>query len=684
MKKTILPFSNGYVLALCSLLYSYTLSVQAGSTVEAYLDLPLEALLSTEVTSVSKKKQSLNEVAAAIFVINQEDIRRSGVTSLPEALRMAPGIHVGRIDANKWAISSRGFSSQFSNKLLVLIDGRAVYSPTFSGVYWDAQDTLLEDIERIEVIRGPGASIWGANALNGVINIITKNSNSTHGGFVAIGGGGEEKLLTGARYGFELGNNTSARLYVKYNDRDSSYAQGLDDNTDNWDSLRGGFRLDSNPTASDNWTFQGDIYDSDQNQALNLWKDPADPANGIYAPFYLSLSTPDKIDASGWNLLGKWQHEFNKQSSMSLQMYYDHIERSEVFLNQEYDTFDIDFQHQFQLTEKHNLIWGTAYRYVSDDFDNSYNISFQPESRTTELYSTFLQDDVELIPETLRLILGTKYEYNDYTGSELQPNVRLVWLANKRTTLWGSVSHAIRTPSRIEDSGQITTAVIPLPPPLSPVSLRTQGNENLKSETLISYEVGYRVQPVENISLDMAVFYNDYDELFNFEKVTPVNPISDIVFSNNISAQSYGLEMSVSIQPLEWWRIQSNYSFIKLSAEYNNTTTDPVLSKQLINEGSPQHQFSVRSMMDLTNNISLDLWLYHVDSIEQSGFSVDSSIPEYTSVNVRFAWHPQKNWELSLVGHNLFDSHHPEFIGESLLIKTEVERSVYGQIRWSF
>ncbi len=672
---TQLTWKTTALFVLISLL-SLPRATIADELVEEYLDLPLEDLLSMEVTSVAKKKQRLNEVAAAIFVITQEDIRRSGVTSIPEALRMAPGIQVSKIDANKWAITSRGFNTQFANKLLVMIDGRTVYTPSFSGVYWDAQDTMMADIDRIEVIRGPGATVWGANAVNGVINVITKQASQTQGGLLIAGVGDEEKSFASLRYGTEISTDTSARFYVKYNDRDSSYAAGLDDGGDDWESLRGGFRFDGQTTEADHWTFQGDIYETDEHQTINLWTDPA-----ISTAPYRATNQPDKIDSSGWNLLGKWDHQLSEQSNTTLQLYYDHTERSEGFLKQTHDTLDIDFQHQFKVLQRHEVIWGLGYRHIEDDFNNTFTVQFLPDSRNIDLYSAFVQDEIELSADTLYLTIGTKYEHNDYTGDEIQPSVRLAWLLNERNTLWASVSHAVRTPSRLENSTLFVGDITALPNTSTAMVLHVVGNDEFKSEELLAYELGYRFKPEESLSFDLALFYNDYDNLQNFENS---NLSPGILYDNKLSARSYGLELATEWRPLEWWRLQSSYSFIDFSAKLDSDSSDPTGSDNLVEGSSPEHQFSVRSMMDLNKQLSLDLWVYYVDNLQRTSISQEGTVSGYTSFNARIAWRPRKDVELSLVGQNLFDNHHAEFIGESILIQTEVERSIYGQIRWDF
>lgn len=675
---------KGIVVSFCCLLIGTCTPVSAEETMSDYLDLPLEDLLSIKVTTVSKKQQPLNEVASAVYVITNEDIRRSGVTSIAEALRMAPGIHVAHIDAGKWVITSRGFGSQFSNKLLVMLDGRTVYSPTFSGVYWDAQDTLLEDIDRIEVIRGPGATIWGANAVNGVINIITKNAGSTLGGLATAGAGNKEKGFASLRYGTELSDDISGRFYLKYNNRDDSYAPALGgDAGDGWERTQGGFRIDGHHKGKYSWTLQGDAYSADENQRINIWKDPSNPANGVYAPLYVAPETHDTIESSGYNLLAKWNYRISDQANTTLQIYFDHTDRSEIFLDQTHDTLDIDFQHQLKILENHDIIWGIGYRAIRDDFKNSFMVQFLPDSQEVNLYNGFIQDEIELVPH-VRFTLGSKFEHNDYTGVEIQPSARIVWLANEKNTLWGAVSRAVRTPSRLEASSNIISRILPLPPRFDPVILRVKGNKNFESETVVAYELGYRVQPKENYSVDLALFYHDYDKLQTFEQTTGTSPVSDSVFGNKMSADSYGLEISLDWRPLDWWRIQANYSFLEISSSFDSTSRDLSNTNTVTEGSSPANQFSLRSLMDLNHRVSFDFWFYYVDNLDKTSFFYEDSVRDYTSFNARLAWYPVEKVELSLTGQNLFDSRHLEFIGENLFLSTEVERAVYAQIRLFF
>ncbi len=675
--------SHVTVMAALCIALGVTAGVHAGQTLDAYLDAPLEDLLGMEVTSVAKKEQRLKETAASVFVITNEDIRRSGVTSVPEALRLAPGVQVARIDANKWAISTRGFNNQFVNMLLVMVDGRTVFNPTISGVYWDAQDTLLEDIDRIEVIRGPGATLWGANAVNGVINIITRNASDTQGGLLVAGGGNEEKANVGLRYGGSLGDSTKGRVYLKFNDRDSFWLPEIDtDAGDQWRSLRGGFRMDGEVADEDKWTFQGDIYDADENQTANYWLDPSDPANAPYAPYYVDALVQDPVESSGWNLLGRWEHQLDGDAIATLQLYYDHARRAEAFSTQKYDTLDIDFQHRFQPLSGHDVVWGLNYRHIRDDFKNTFMASVMPDRQTIDLYSFFIQDEIELLPK-LRLIVGSKFEHNDYTGLEIQPTGRLLWLVDERITLWGAVSRAVRTPSRVERSSDIVFQIVPLPPPDPSLVVHGYGSEDFESELLLAYELGLRYQLRDNLALDLVAYYHDYDDLETLEQQLSPEGIPYLVFDNNLLGDSNGIELSLDWQPLEWWRLQMGYSYydISTSLDAGSSFLGAIAPNGL---STPTHQGSLRSLMDIGNDLSLDFWIYYSGEIERPAYLKEASVPAYTSLNLRLAWRPSEELELSLVGRDLLDRRHEEFLGESYLMPTEIERSFLAQLLWHF
>lgn len=389
-------------------------------------------------------------------MISQNDIQRIGATSIPEALRLAPGIDVARIDANKWAVSARGFNGRFANKLLVLIDGRNAYTRAFAGVYWENQDVMLEDVERIEVIRGPGATLWGANAVNGVINIITKHSADTQGGLLVAGAGNQEQGFGAFRYGGELNKNTTARAYVKgFKVNENTNEMGANAG-DDWGKVQSGFRMDSQATPNDAITLQGDAYYSNINQYSIV------PQTA--APYQNSFN--EDIESFGGNLLVRHQHTFSSTSDYSLQVYYDFYQRDEFYLKETRHSLDIDFQHRFALLGWNDIVWGVGYRYNHDDFRSSYITTLTPPSRNDQLFSAFIQDEITLIDNTLWLTLGSKFEHNDYSGFEAQPTARLMWAPHYQHRLWASISRAVRTPSRAEQNMNLLQRVVapqPLP-----------------------------------------------------------------------------------------------------------------------------------------------------------------------------------------------------------------------------
>jgi iron complex outermembrane receptor protein len=639
-------------------------------------ELSLEELLNVEVTSVTKQAQPLAQTAAAIFVLTQEDIRRSGATSIPEALRMVPGLQVARLDSNKWAITSRGFNGRFANKLLVLIDGRTVYTPLFSGVYWDVQDTMMEDIDRIEVIRGPGATLWGANAVNGVINVITKKAKDTQGGLLVSGAGTEERGFTGIRYGTTLSDRTHVRAYGKFFARDDQATATGDPATDPWHQARGGMRVDHSAGNGDLLTLQGDFYQGKYRERAT--------SPTLTAPF---SSTSDlKGQVTGGNLLGRWTHELSPTSGFTLQLYYDRSERATPQLAEKRDIADIDFQHHLAVATRHNLVWGLGYRFTNDQLLNSQNIQLVPASRVLSLWSGFVQDEITVVPKTLTLTLGSKIEHNDLSGLVIQPNGRLRWTPTDHQTIWASVSRAVRTPSRAEDDIRINHSTTP--PSVAtgglPALSTFTGNRGYGNEKTLAYELGYRNQLTATVSADITTFYNNYKDLRTVEPGTPSvqtapSPLHlqvPLNLGNKLRAETYGIEAVVEWRPMEWWRIQPSYTYLFMHL-YTDRTTSPTASDA--KGQSPAHQVSIRSLMSLPHNIELDLWGRYVDRL------TTGQVPSYLTLDLRLGWRPTKQLEFSLVGQNLLDNHRPEF-SETILpsTPTEIQRSVYGKVTWRF
>ncbi len=656
----------------CVLLSSLAFPQEDAKLPEDLTALEIEQLMNIDVTSVSKKEQSLLESPAAIYVITPEDIRRSGHLSIPETLRMVPGLQVARIDSNKWAISSRGFNGRYAKKLLVLMDGRSVYTPTFSGVYWDVQDTLLEDLDRVEVIRGPGASVWGANAVNGVINVISKSAKDTHGLLATAGGGTEDLGFGGIRYGGQAGEDLHYRVYGKYFTRDDFVDRQAHDTDDEWDMIRGGFRLDWDASSRDLITTQGDLYYGELGATTTVLT--------LTSPF--SRTVEDTAEAFGGNLLGRWTRKLTEDSSLSVQIYYDRTERREVISEQDNDTLDLDFQHGFHLGAIQELQWGLGYRLVVDRIKiGSPDLgSLDPVRRSVDLFSAFLQDEVTLIDDVLKLIVGTKLEHNDYTGFELQPSGRLVLTPNNHSAVWFAASRAVSTPSRALNDSHLNTVE------QSGVIVALNGDKGFRSEDLLAFELGYRVQPVSNFSLDLASFYNIYDDLTTFEPGAPFfnpNPAPGHVelplrADNKSQGETYGIEGGASWSPTSWWKLNAGFTFLKVHLHPDGNSADATAND---GEGlSPKHQAHLRSYMNLPHNLELDTLAYYVDHLSTS------DVPHYIRLDVRLGWAPlgDDRLRLSLAFQNILDDRHPEFGSELYTTSTEVERSVYAQISWRF
>lgn len=637
----------------------------------ALAEMSIEDLMSIKVTLVSKQEEELRGAPAAIHVITQDDIRRAGVTSIPEALRLAPGLQVGRVDAHTWAVTARGFNDTFANKLLVMIDGRTVYTPLYSGVFWDVQDTLLEDIDRIEVIRGPGATLWGANAVNGVINIVTKRAENTQGWLFSGGGGSEERGFGSFRYGAKAGEDTYYRLYGKYNLRDDSARANGGDASDGWQLGQGGLRVDWVPEEVSRVTFQADGYVGTERQTYTRFS-PTPP----HAP----STVGDEGSLAGGNALVRWTRSFSDESELSLQTYFDVTHRNSIVFAEDRHTYDLDVQHRFGIGNRHRLIWGAGYRATADrirDTDN-FDVSFTPARRTDQLVSAFVQDEIALVEDRLALIVGSKFEHNDYTGMEIQPSGRLLWTPHSQHTIWGSVSRAVRTPSRAEDGVRLN-----LPSPAgSPVPLTSIfGSSDFGSEDLMAYELGYRVQPHSRLSLDLAAYYNVYNDLRSTETtgisfVPPAHIV--VVVGNALYGETYGGEASATWRATDWWRWHLSYTHLRLQMHTRSGSTDTTTAAD-IEGASPQHQLSFRSTMDLPRDLEFDWGVRFVSSLPSRNISA------YTLMDVRLGWRPRKNLEMSLIGHSLLDSRHPEFGPTFIQTQaTEIQHGAYGKITWRF
>ncbi|MCB1773420.1 MAG: TonB-dependent receptor [Gammaproteobacteria bacterium] len=614
----------------------------------------LEDLSQLEVSILGKRTGSVLDSAAAVFVITAEDIRRSTATRLPELLRMVPGLNVGRQDVSEWSISARGFTGRFANKLLVMIDGRSVYSPLFSGTLWEAQDVVLEDIERIEVVRGPGAATWGANAVNGVINIITKSARDTQGLLVTALAGDEQSGGV-ARFGGHLGGAGSYRVYAKVHDHDPFTRPNGTTNGDEWSGQRAGFRTDWQLSGNDSLVFQGDIHDEDA----------------------------DDPDLTGYNLLGRWRRSGDGATD-TLQFYVDRTETDAIEPGYEdLRTLDFDYTRELEAHDGYAIVFGLGYRYMDSEFEQRGFSTISRARRDFDVFSLFLQDEIAISPDELELTLGAKVEHNDFSGLEFQPNIRLAWFPTDDTTVWSAISHAVRTPSRAEHDLTIGTQVGNLGP--LPVINRLIGNTAFESEEMTAYELGFRTQPATGLSVDVALFYNVYDNLRSFETV-PGPPVPDGVpptqlhidspIANSLFGETYGLEIAADIQPADWWRLQAAYSYLKMNLHKRPGSLDTFSEAE---EGrTPEHQLSLHGAFDITERSEFDAWLYYADHLPATG------IPSFVSLDLRFAHRLSRQLSVELVGRNLLDPHHIEVSADPLGSSPEqVDREFFVKLIWA-
>ncbi|WP_300454404.1 TonB-dependent receptor [Accumulibacter sp.] len=670
---------------LC-LVNALALSAAASATSPELVDMSLEDLLNVEITGAARKSQHLNDVAAAVFVISREDIERSGATSIPEALRLAPGVAVARLANNRWAVSVRGFNSRFSNKLLVLMDGRSIYSPIFSGVLWEDNDTLLEDIDRIEVIRGPGAAMWGSNAVNGVINIITRRARDTQGGLLVAAGGSDERGLAALRYGGESGDG-HFRVWGKAFARDEAVTPDGSYANDYWRAGRLGFRGDWAMGDGHRLTLSGQVFSG---VTGDTWRLP-----DLRSPSGLTLSDV-RQEGKGLHLLGRDEWMLAGGSEMAVQAYVDstEIEIAGVFKERR-TTADVDFQQRMLIGDRHDLIWGLGYRYSRDAIDSGNVIAIRRESRGFSLTSAFIQDEITLVPSELRMMLGTRLEYNSFTGFEPMPNARLIWTPTVSQSLWGSVSRAVRTPSRAELDAQVDFSVLPAgapgnPSPLPILTRNVPAEGDLRNETVLAYEIGYRQQFGPSLSVDIAAFQDEYDDLrattlggTRLVLARPPYLIQSVFPDNSARARTRGIEIAADWYPLPWWRIQPIYSYIDLHAWSKTGDPGSISTVNTLNASDPQHQMSLRSSMSFAERQTFDLWLRYVSRLGDHGSPL--FVPAYTTLDLRYAWRPTRDLELSLVGQNLLDGQHPEAIPTLLPSQAlEIQRGVYLKAKWQF
>lgn len=635
----------------------------------------IEDLMNIRVTTASKNEQKLSQTAAAIYVITQEGIRRSGMTSVAELLRVVPGMDVAQIDANNWAISSRGFNDRFANKLLVLIDGRAVYTLTYAGVNWDVQDLVLEDIDRIEVIRGPGGSLWGANAVNGVINIITKKAEDTQGALVSAEGGNQERASTTARYGGRA-KNGAYRIFAKYFDRQPFANVSGGNAADGWDMLHGGFRSDWNLSQRDTLTVQGDLYNGRAGGAIT----------GVFS---FAPNAPETSNVwtqlDGGNILGRWRRTLSSTSDVTLQVYYDQYARIDPVLGEHRQVGDIDFQHHFVAYSRHDITWGAGVRRTADQMDGSLTLGFRPSRNHYLLFNGFVQDEIALVRDRLRLNLGVRFEADKYEIPESFPDIRLIWTPTVRQALWMAVSHTHRTPSRADAGIDTDTMIVPSSGGI-PTTIEVDGNPEIGDEHLIAFQAGYRAQYGKRFSADLTAYHNQYSGVVGTFQGAPsveTDPgpshlVIPQIYNNSIAGGTDGVEVSSTWQAARPWKLTGGYTWLRMNL--HSTLPGDHSADLARNQGtSPTEQFNLRSYLNLPQNMQFDTKLYFVGGLPTFG------VPAYMRLDSRIAWRFAERLELSVVGQNLLQPHHLEFTSANQgILATQVKRSFYAKVTWRF
>ena len=627
--------------ALAGILLCAPARADTPASVDDLANLTIEQLGNVSITSVSKTEQPLSDAAAAIYVISHDDIIRSGATSIPEMLRLAPNLQVAQMSADSYAITARGFNGNAADKLLVLIDGRSVYTPLFGGVQWDEQDVLPENIERIEVISGPGATMWGANAVNGVINIITKDAADTQGGFADIGYGDREARAS-LQYGGKVGDDASYRVYGEAfsipHDLVSNGARA----EDGWTKGQAGFRLDWTP-SSDKVSFQGSLYSGveDDLPAVNS-------------------------DIYGGNLQATWQHPLGDGAALQLLTYFDATRRFADGEGYGLDTYDVELQHSFSWRGWNDVVWGGGYRLYHDWFAFTGAVQYLPPQRDTNLGNVFAQDTITLDP-SLKLVLGLKLEADAFSSLTPLPNARLSWKPSDNSLLWASISYAVRAPTRFDTDLQDT---------IVPGVLVLNGNPDFDTEKLTAYEVGGRFSPTSALSFSVSAFYNIYGDLRSVEVASTTPLPIEWEWGNKMTADTYGVEVWATYGVTDWWKLTTGFNIQHEDRKFQPSSSG--LGGVATAGDDPNHQASLRSAMNLGSDLTWDADLRWI------GMLPDPKVPAYVELNSRLAWNVSDKWQLAVSGFNLLHAHHLEYELAGAITGMEVDRSVFVETKYRF
>jgi iron complex outermembrane receptor protein len=631
--------------------------------------LSLEQLLDVDVTSVSKSEERLAGAAAAVTVVTNEDIRRSGATTVPEALRFVPGIHVARQTSNTWAIRSRGFSSVSSEKLLVLSDTRSIYTPLFSGVFWDVQDYLMQDIDRIEVIRGPGATLWGSNAVNGVINITTKSAKDTQGVYAETSGGTEDRAAVAARYGGRIGDRAYYRVFGSFVDRDATFIPA-GPTADDWQLGHFGARTDWESVNGDSLTIQGDLYRGEIGRLS-----PSVSITGRPGPVGDLV-----VDVSGGNVLGRYRRRRSPGSDVELRVYYDRTHRNDPSFLDDLHTVDAELRHRLAIGRRHELTWGANERFTVNRNRGKVIFKLDPMSSRDNLVGGFVQDQVA-VGDGVRVTVGTKLEHNDFSGVEWQPSGRVAWDVTPSHTVWATASRAVRVPTRIERDIAIDVSN----PAANPIA-RWLGDDVFDSERLLAYEAGYRWRVGPPLFIDLAAFHNRYDGLASLELEAPfLDPatrrtVIPIRNRNLTDGRARGGEILGTLSPREDWRLTASYAYLDMHLEPRGQDLN---RGRFLDGATPRHQLGIRSFLDLPADFQLDGQLRSLSAVRRLPIIVSGAgLDGYTELDVRLAGRGWQHMELSVVGQNLLHRHHVEFGPPGQ--RGEQERGVYAKMAWGF
>jgi iron complex outermembrane receptor protein len=650
----------------------------AQSGVSTLKQLSVEELSQIEVVSASKEPTEAFRSPVAVYVVTGDQIRRSGATTIPDALRLAPGVEVAQIDGNKWSVGIRGFGSRLSRSVLVLIDGRTVYTTLFAGTYWEVQDTVMEDIDRIEVIRGPGGTIWGPNAVNGVINIITREAKTTHGNLVSAGGGNVEQGSLTYRYGGGNGQTFDWRVYAKSFTRGPEHHQDSA-NFDDWRAVQTGGRMDWTRArgagkSTDAFTVQGDFYREEAGERVQ--------ATSYTAPY--SQNVDANANLSGGNILARWKRTLSNGGDIQFQTYYDRTNRHEPNFGELRNNFDADFQERFPVLARQRFTWGLGARLSQGDgIDVVSGLTFTPLNRTDDLLTGFFQDEIALIENELSVTVGTKLLHTEFTHAALEPTARLAWTPGTKNTLWAAVTHTVRTPSRVETDMNLLGYVATLANG-TPYLARFNANPDFAPEQMTGYELGFRRLLTNSLSVDIASFYNHYHDLLS-EEITgapfletdpaPTHYLLPAQFRNGLLANTKGVELSSDWSPAKFWRLSGSYSFLHMNVERKPLSAD-VGTAPIVAGSSPGHEATIQSSFDISRKVELDLTYRYVSALP------GQLVPAYSTGDARLGWRIGGYLELALVGRNLFQPWHFEYGGDPGPL-AGISRNVYARLTWS-